>query len=154
MIRIEVKMIDNQSAQAAPASQALPVSQVLPASQAVPVSQVVPVSTAQILAAIKEHDIDGAIVKIIYHIPDDSVDKVDLYAVQNACSKAMCLASITPIRKHVVHERRIKVNVSMDFASIVEKYLESKDDLKVDKCRLKEKAFQLYHEVSNELTNN
>jgi DNA repair protein SbcD/Mre11 len=111
-------------------------------------------ATSQILSAIKAHNIDGAIVKIIYHIPDDSGDKVDLYEIQNACAKAICIASITPVRKHAIHERRIKLNVSMDFESIVEKYLDSTNDLSVDKRRLKEKAFQLYNEVQNEVSNN
>jgi exonuclease SbcD len=109
--------------------------------------------TKQILSEIKKHDRGGlclltdAIVKIIYHIPQGAVDTVDLSAVQRACSKAMCIASITPVRKPNLHERRAQVKISMDFKEIVEKFLEFKGDIGVDKKVLKEKALQLYDEV-------
>lgn len=104
--------------------------------------------TKQIVEEIEKHEINGAIVKIVYHIGEDMGDKVDLLAVQRACSSAMCIASITPVRKPSVRERRAELNVAMDFASIVDKYLSfRKDDIGVDPKKIKEKALQMYREL-------
>jgi exonuclease SbcD len=106
--------------------------------------------TKQLLKKIEECDINGAIIKIVYHLPDDVSDKVDLHAIQRACSNAHCIASITPVRKPAVHERRVPIKPSMDFASIVKKYLEFKDDIELDKKKLEEKALQLYEALYGE----
>jgi exonuclease SbcD len=104
--------------------------------------------TKQILQ--KLGNIAGSIVKIVYHLPDDASDNVDLHAVQRACSDAHYVASITPVRKPVIHERRIDITPSMDFASVVKKYLEFKKDISVDKKKLEKKALELYEKLYGE----
>ena len=113
--------------------------------------------TNQIVEQINKSDVKDAIVKIIYHIGEGIDDKVDLYAVQRACSCASHIASIIPIRKVVMHERRIKLNVAMDFESIVKKYLDmkyidtkhqdAKDNPEIDLESVKKRAMQLYNQL-------
>lgn len=107
--------------------------------------------TEQLLAEIEKHDIAKSIVKIIYHVPEGSSDKVDLLAIQRACALAFHIASITPVRKPVERERRVTLEVSMNFEQIIDKYLTSKEDLKGNEKRLKEKAFQLYREIEGDV---
>jgi DNA repair protein SbcD/Mre11 len=104
----------------------------------------------QIIDELFKKDVRGAIIKIMYHLPEDTVDTVDLFAVQRACSDAMHVASILPVRKPVTRERRIKLQVSMDVKTLVEKYLEEKTDLKSKKEKLLEKALELYDEIQSE----
>ena len=111
--------------------------------------------TRQLVEAIEKHEIDGAIVKIVYHISGDSTDKVDLLAVQRACSLAMCVASITPVRKQASRERRVELNVAMDFMAVFEKYISSCDkDLGVNIDKLKEKASQMYNQLIHDNNDN
>ena len=105
--------------------------------------------TEQIIDKIKEQDIDGAIIKIIYHLSDDVSDKVDLLAIQRACSSASYIASIIPIRKVITKDRRVDIKVSMDFSTILDRYFEFKNDIGIDVKQLKKKAFQLYDELQN-----
>jgi len=105
--------------------------------------------TSHLVKAIKKQPITGAIIKIIYHLPDDVDDKVDLFEVQRACSSALCIASINPIRKPTTYERRIGLTISMDFIQILNKYIDLKGDLGVDSKRLKKKAFELVGELED-----
>ncbi|MBU1007866.1 exonuclease SbcCD subunit D [Candidatus Dependentiae bacterium] len=106
--------------------------------------------TQQVVKAIQKQKLDGAIVKVLYHLPEGVDDKVDLFEVQRACSEALCIASINPIRKQIKHERRIGLTVSMDCMKVVNKYIDSKDDLGVETKSLKSKAFELYHELEGD----
>ena len=111
--------------------------------------------TEQIVDKIGEHDIDNAIVKIVYHLDGDhqdgsSPDTVDLFALQRACAAAHCIASIKPVRAQVTRTRRAKLEVSMDFAQLLEKYLESKPELDSNLDNIKQKAFALYQELENQ----
>jgi DNA repair protein SbcD/Mre11 len=108
--------------------------------------------TKQILAEIEKYEIDDAIVKIVYHIGGDfvtgSADTVDLLAIQRACSSAMCLASLTPVRKQVIRERRAELSVAMDFISIIDKYLKVRGgESGVDLKKVKEKALRMHNEL-------
>lgn len=100
--------------------------------------------TEQILTAIEKHDIKNAIIKIIYHIPDGKKDRVDLQEIQTACSSAISVASILPIRKVAVREQRANLNVNMDIETLLEKYLETKDISVKQKESLFLKAKELY----------
>lgn len=100
--------------------------------------------TKQILAHIEKKNVDDAIVKIVYHIPEGEPDRVDLYAIQRACSSALSLVSIIPVRTQQVRERRVEISVTMDFDSVVNTYLEFKEDCGFDVERLRKKAQALY----------
>jgi len=103
--------------------------------------------TEQLVEKINEKKTDGAIVKIIYHIPEGSEDRVDLLAINRACSSASHVASITPVRKVVTHERRVELSVSMDFESIVEKYLKQQATPGINVKNIKKRALELYEEL-------
>jgi len=105
--------------------------------------------TQQILDEIEKHNIFDAILKIIYHVPEGKKDKVNLNSVQQACSNAMHLVGIVPIHIPVKRENRGGIKVDMDTISLVEKYLDMKEDLKENKKQLLEKAKLLYSEVNN-----
>ena len=103
--------------------------------------------TEQLLDAIGQHDIIDAIVKIVYHVSAGTADTVDLLAVQRACSTAHCIASINPIRVTAKRERRVAVDVGMDFETILNTYLESKDALRINKENVRAKARELYAQL-------
>ena len=106
--------------------------------------------TEQILAKLDEIDITGAILKIIYHIHEDKTDKVDLHEIQRACSKAIQLVCITPVRKIVTREKRASLKVDMSMRTMIEKYLETKTDIKPDKKKIIEKALELYNNLDQQ----
>lgn len=116
--------------------------------------------TDELLAAIEKHDLQDAIVKLVYHLPEGAEDRVDLYAVQRACSKALSIASINPIRKPSTHERRIggddlcfdPLSGSIDFKSALDKYFKVKSDFGegITLSSLKKKAIALYANLETE----
>lgn len=107
--------------------------------------------TKQILEAIAKKNIVDAVVKIVYHVPKGTLDKVDIFEVHRACAPALCIASINPVIKYSTRQSRAEINVSMDFAAMVDKYLDSKEDWPVDRKTLKEKALKLYDELQSQL---
>lgn len=104
--------------------------------------------TEQIINAIKEHDIKDAVVKIIYHLPENKKDTVDLNVIHQACSTALFVVGIIPVRKLVSRERRAEVKVDMDMALLLNRYFGSKPELADRKGKLIEKALQLEEQLS------
>ncbi len=99
--------------------------------------------TRQILQKISTYDLNEAIVKIMYHIPEGLPDKVDLFEVQRACLQAKYVVGVIPIHKLTKRERRAQVNVDMDFMVVLEKYINTKDFLISKKDLLMAKAQHL-----------
>src|SRR3990167_7032309 len=54
--------------------------------------------TKQLLAAIEQHAIQDAVVKIIYHLEEGALDTIDLKKIQSACAQAHYLVGVIPIR--------------------------------------------------------
>lgn len=107
--------------------------------------------TEQLIAAIEKHPIADAVLKIIYHVPDDQKDSVDLKAVQQACASAMHIVGIIPIRKVVARERRIgAAKVTMELPELLNIYFDNKPELKNKKEALIEKTLQLLEECRTE----
>ncbi|KKP24395.1 MAG: Nuclease SbcCD, D subunit [candidate division TM6 bacterium GW2011_GWF2_28_16] len=104
--------------------------------------------TQQILDEINRHEISGAIVKIVYYVPDGKKDDVSLQEIQQACVSAISLAAIIPVRKNVVREFRASLNVDMNLEVLLEKYLETKGIEKTQKDNLIKKAGDLYQEIA------
>jgi exonuclease SbcD len=96
--------------------------------------------TEQLLEAIKKYDIKDAIVKIVYHIPEDKKDTVDLKVIYEACREAMFVVGIIPIRKIVSRDMRASVKVDMDIAMLLDRYFSTKPELAERKRTLIEKA--------------
>jgi len=102
--------------------------------------------TTQIIEELEKHNIEDAILKILYHVPELEKDKVDLQIIQQTCAKAMHIVGIIPIRKNIVRERRTDLKVSMDFSKLLGAYLDTKPELKNRKQDLIEKALILFEE--------
>ncbi|MBS1987860.1 exonuclease SbcCD subunit D [Candidatus Dependentiae bacterium] len=99
--------------------------------------------TRQIIQKLATYDLNEAIVKIMYHIPEGQPDKVDLFEVQRACQHAKYVVGVIPVHKLAKRERRAQVNVDMDFMVVLEKYIQTKDFLASKKDPLMAKAQQL-----------
>lgn len=99
--------------------------------------------TEQVIAHLQRHSLKDAIIKIVYHLPEGVSDKVDLTAVQRACSQAHYLAGIVPVHSVLVKERRLDLKVDMDFSTLISTYFENKKELSDEKNVLMEKALKL-----------
>jgi len=108
--------------------------------------------TEQIINAVKKINIKNAIIKIIYQVPSATKDTVDLKAIQRACLNAFYVASIMPIRKFEIRERRIggALKVNMDLSTLLDIYFSNKPELIGKKERLIEKTLQLLQEYQQE----
>lgn len=106
--------------------------------------------TQQILDELEKHELDDAVVKIVYHIPTGKKDLVDIKALERACFKAMHLVGIIPVRKPETRERRTAMNVEMDLPTLLGTYFLTKPEFKDKKDQLIEKAMQLYEESQHE----
>ena len=108
--------------------------------------------TEQVLAAIKLHDITNAIVKIIYTLPADTQDTVDLKKIQSACSYAHYLIGVFPIRQMTTRTQRSNLHASMDFQTALETYIMSQESLKKQAPQLLAKIMQLQTELELEIS--
>jgi exonuclease SbcD len=109
--------------------------------------------TPQLLDAIKKHVIKDVIVKIIYHLPDEVPDRVDLKAIQRACADAMHIAGILPIFKASQRTRRfVGTEHTMDMASLLHSFFASRPESKDRAALLTEKALALCAEITQEGT--
>lgn len=106
--------------------------------------------TQQILDALKKHSLPEAIVKIIYHVPDQETDKVDINAIQRACQEAMHLVGIIPKYSISKHERRITLKSEMDLTTLLDAYFEDKPNTREQKNLLIQKALEIAHEVTED----
>jgi exonuclease SbcD len=106
--------------------------------------------TEQIVAEIERRDIKDAIVKIVYRLPDDALDVVDLNAVQRACLSALHVVGIIPIKKQSVREQRTGLKVTMDFSTLLKMYFDNKPELADQKDRLIKKATKLFDEYKEQ----
>lgn len=103
--------------------------------------------TEQLKKQLLKHPIEGAIVKIMYHVPAGVKDTVNIKAIQLACQSAMHLVGIIPIRQQPPREQRVAMKVDMDLSSLLDTYFESKPHLKEKKKKLIETAMILYDET-------
>lgn len=83
--------------------------------------------TEQIIAELRKHTLDNAIIKVLYHIPVGCQDKVDTKAIYNVCSKAMYIVGIIPVHKPKIREGRSSLHVNMDFETLLTTYFKHKD---------------------------
>lgn len=108
--------------------------------------------TDQLLTAIAKKTIDGAIVKISYHIPTGQADTININKVHQALSKAAHIASITPIHAQIQRTTRIgSAHASSDTTSLLTSYFSSLEIEKKTTERLMTKAKQLEQDIINKL---
>lgn len=109
--------------------------------------------TEQILKKILEHNIANAIIKILYHIPNNLKDRVDLSAIQQACSKAWYIVGVFPIRAQALRQKRLSLKVDMNLKKLLESYFDNKLEYKRNKDKLVEKALILETELYDQENN-
>ena len=103
--------------------------------------------TQQIIDALKKKILTDAVVKIVYHVPTDTRDMVNLKAVQRMCRDAIYVVGIIPVHTHTSRERRFTAaKESMDMPSLLHTYFASKPELRERKDLLVEKALALLEE--------
>lgn len=109
--------------------------------------------TQQIIDVLNTYDLDGAIVKIAYHLPAGTSDHVDINKVQQACGKVHYLASLAPVHIQETTQRRATLKVDMDFSCMLSRYFQTKDFATEKQEELIKKTLQLECEVSCEKDN-
>lgn len=103
--------------------------------------------TKQVLDALGKHEMRGAIVKIVYHVPEGASDAVDTSLVQAACKNAWHIASITPVHKLKVREKRAEVSIAMSEEDLLVAYLKMKNAPQEKIDRILQKAHQIRADV-------
>jgi exonuclease SbcD len=99
--------------------------------------------TEQILAELRKQPIEGAVVKIVYHLPADTKDRVDVNVIQNACSEAHYLVGIFPVRPLETRTRRAEARVDMKLEELLDNYFANKPDWQARRSSLIKKALEL-----------
>jgi DNA repair protein SbcD/Mre11 len=109
--------------------------------------------TPQVLAALKKYTLKDAVVKIIYHLPADAQDRVDLKAVQIACAQAMHIVGVIPIHQPSTRVRRFAgAHNATDMPTMLHSFFSNKAELKERAAALTEKALALLAETTEEQT--
>lgn len=103
--------------------------------------------TEQIIAALSKKNLQEAIIKIVYHLPEGTADKVDILQIQRACKDAQYLVGIIPVHKLAPREKRAQLKVDMDFTTMLSKYFDEKEELKDKKEVLMQKALELFEKL-------
>ena len=106
--------------------------------------------TAQILQAIKKHDLHEAIVKILYTIPEQMIDEVNLKKIQFACAPAMFVVGIIPIRTTPKRSHRNILKPDMDMQTLLKEFFLSREQFKQRAEILTEKALHLEQELQEQ----
>lgn len=83
--------------------------------------------TALLQAALKKHDLTGAIVKIIYRLPADIPDRVDLRALMSTCATAHDLIGIIPIRQLGPRAQRASIATDTSLTNALKSYCTAKN---------------------------
>ena len=104
--------------------------------------------TDQLIAEIQKHEVTGAVLKIIYHVPEGKKDHVDLRAVQRACVTAHHIAAVIPIHPIVPRKRRTGLSVDMDMPTLLRHYFANKPEWTDKTEDLITKALELENDSS------
>lgn len=83
--------------------------------------------TDTILDELEKYQINDAIIKIIYYLPQGVKDRVDIRAVSEAASKVMHLVGVFPVHKLEKRERRSTLHVDMKMDEMLRNYFSQKN---------------------------
>jgi len=103
--------------------------------------------TTQIIEELQKYNLKDAIVKIVYHLPDEENDKVNFQAIHKLYTEAMYMVGAIPIRKEKTRVKRSDLNFDMDFRTLLDVYFDSKPELQDKKNELIKKTLFLYEET-------
>lgn len=103
--------------------------------------------TERLLRAIARHQLEDAVVRLHYTIPEEMAHLVDLKAVQSSLKPAQTVAGI--VRKVQMREERRRVQLSAEagLSHAFDRYLEARPDLASAGSALKERALQIEREL-------
>jgi exonuclease SbcD len=104
--------------------------------------------TTQIIEVVKDYNLTDAIVKLLYFLPEDAPDTVDLAAVQRACSMAHDIVGIIPVHHQKRRQQRTAMKIDMSLENLLETYFETKPEFNSRKQDLIEKALRLQEDVA------
>ncbi len=106
--------------------------------------------TWQILQALKDYDLTGAVIKIKYQLPESEVDIVSLKSIQLACSDAIYIAGIIGIVPPKIRTARTALPTEMDLPHLLNHYFVSKPELQKRSDALTELALQLASQLKDQ----
>lgn len=107
--------------------------------------------TKQLVDAIQKHTLTDAIVKIIYYLPPDTKDTVNITAVERACHDALQLVKIIPVAAAVTRTARTgALKIDMALPELLASYFALKPALKDRQSELIEKTLLLLDESEQE----
>ena len=104
--------------------------------------------TEQVIQEIEKHNLEDAIIKILYHVPAHTKDRVDLSKIQKACSAAWYIVGVFPVRPIETRERRAALKVDMDVKHLLTAYFDTKPEYASQKKELIDKALTLSNQAS------
>lgn len=99
--------------------------------------------TTAILETIRQHTLTDAIVRVIYDLPANHKDTVDLKAIKQALENAFMVTSIAPKPKEQAHHRRASISEDMGVKDALHAYIQNKPDLEDLEKDLQERAAHL-----------
>ena len=106
--------------------------------------------TEELLLEIKKYDLQDAIVKIVYHLPENTKSSVDLAKIEKECSNAIYIVGIIPVLKTTNRSHRITQTSNFALPELLDAYFSTRPELKNKKKILTEKALSLYEQSASE----
>ena len=103
--------------------------------------------TTAILEEIGRHVLTDAVVRVIYELPSEQADTVDLKAVNQALDNAFLVASIAPKPRVQVHIRRADISEDMRLKDTLHAYIQNRPDLEALEEDLQACASRLEREL-------
>lgn len=110
--------------------------------------------TDQIIASLKKYTLDGAIIKIIYHLPDGIQDRVEINKIYHACNACIFLVGIYPIHQisTVRKKRSIDSAQSTTIPALITTYFEQQENIStIEKNILLKKTMLLIQEIESSI---
>ena len=103
--------------------------------------------TGEILEEITQHDVEGAVVRVIYRVSEEQQVLVDLKPIHNALKEAFLVASVVPRTEVPERVRRAEISEDLGLEEALERYVANTPDLAYLKDALKGYARQLEEEL-------
>ncbi len=108
--------------------------------------------TAAILAEIRTYDLDGAVVRVRYHVDEAQLALVDTAALRDALAGAETVAAVERQVDPVARQQRTVVRRETSLQEAMARYVDQHDNLAAIKDDLVAAALEIEHEVDAERT--
>ena len=103
--------------------------------------------TGEILEEIARHDVQDAVVRVIYRVSEEQQVLVDLKPIHNALKEAFLVASIVPRTEVPERVRRAEISEDLGLEEALDRYVANNPDLTYLKDALQTYAKQLEEEL-------